>query len=99
MVPPVRGADTHSSVTDIHPSHFQVFPNPETAQLLSEGASTSPTSPEGTALAFIWNDSASNFTKGFLISQHLILKTNFISICSAESLHQWVGPRCLNIGI
>lgn len=67
--------------------------------MLSGGASPSPTGAEGTAFALIWNENATNFTKDLLISQHLILKTNCVTICLAESLHQWVGSRCLNTGI
>lgn len=67
--------------------------------MLSEGASPSPTGAEGTAFALSWNENATNFTKDLLISQHLILMANCVSICSAESLHQWVGLRCLNTGI
>lgn len=87
MMLATRGADTHPSVTAIHSSHSQVSPNQETTQLLNEGVSPSPTGAEGAALALIWNENATHFTKNFVISQHLILKTNFITICSAESLH------------
>lgn len=87
MMLATRGADTHPSVTGIHSSHSQVSPNQKTTQLLREGVSPSPPGVEGAALALIWNEKATNFTKTFVISQHLILKTNFITICSAESLH------------
>lgn len=42
MMLPTRGADTHPSVTGMHSTHSQVSPN-QTTQLLSEGASSSPT--------------------------------------------------------
>lgn len=86
---------THTWQTQASIRPIQRFPQPGEGSAVSKGASPSPVSAGGAALALLWNENMTHFTKDLSVYQHLILKANFISICSAESLHQWVGLMCL----